>query len=65
MKQRKRAKQRQERGLVRLMDATQRLGLYDAELEGLLVRRTPNARTRRAIRDAREGRTTPVPIDEL
>lgn len=39
MKQRKAARRRQQQGLARMMDATERLGLYDAELRQLALRR--------------------------
>lgn len=65
MKQRKQAKRRQQQGLVRMMSATERSGLYEVELQGLPVRTWPNARTLRAINDARSGCTTPVAPDEL
>jgi hypothetical protein len=65
VKQRKQAKRRQQQALARMMAASERLGLYDAELEGQPIRGRPTARTRRAIADARSGGTTPVAIDEL
>ena len=65
MKVRKIKRRRQAQGLARMIAATERLGLYDAELEGLPRRSKPNAATRRAISYALSGRTTPVALDEL
>ena len=66
-------KAKQQRGLAKMVEASERLGLYDQELEGVPVRavakkvapvQLPNATTRAAIKTAKSGQVTDTSLDD-
>jgi hypothetical protein len=61
----KRNEKLQAQALQRVVDVSERLGLYEAEIDDLGLQEQANAPTQAAIQAVWVGKVTPIGVDEL